>query len=210
MDGPTLMDVCTLSRYAVEDHLRIRDATELHIGPTFAQSGPLGGADADLIYDGTLLDLKSTSTPRVLGRIELWQLLGYLFADTEDAYRIRQVGFGALRRRRSIFWPSQRLLDLLAGRPSSSVEHWRREFAGLLASCASDRAVLVRGGETRPTVVGRSAQQRASARIRTNTSDPPPCPRLRSIRIRSCGAPWQIWPRNWRLCVPAEHLGEDR
>lgn len=83
------MDVCTLSRCAVEDHLSIRDATDLHIGPTFAQSGPLGGADADLIYDGTLLDLKSTSTARVLGRIELWQLLGYLFADTDDAYCIR-------------------------------------------------------------------------------------------------------------------------
>jgi hypothetical protein len=145
VDGPTLMDVCTLSRCAVEDHLSIRDAADLHIGPTFAQSGPLGGVDADLIYDGTLLDLKSTSTARVLGRIELWQLLGYLFADTDDAYRIRQVGFGALRRRRSIFWPSQELIDLLAGRPSSPVGHWRREFAGLLASCASDRVVVVRG-----------------------------------------------------------------
>jgi hypothetical protein len=145
VDEPTLMDVCTLSRCAVEDHLSIRDTAALHIGPTFMQSGPLGGADADLIYDGTLLDLKSTSTPRVLGRIELWQLLGYLFADTDDAYRIRQVGFGALRRRRSILWPSQELIDLLAGRPSPPVEHWRREFAGLLASCASDRVVVLRG-----------------------------------------------------------------
>lgn len=145
VDGPTLMDVCTLSRYTVEDHLSIRDATELHIGPNFAQSGPLGGADADLIYDGTLLDLKSTSTARVLGRIELWQLLGYFFADTGDAYRIRQAGFSALRRRRSIFWPSQELIDMLAGRPSSPVEHWRREFAGLLASRASNRIVVARG-----------------------------------------------------------------
>jgi hypothetical protein len=56
------------------------------------------------------------------GRIELWQLQGYLFADT-DAYHIRQVGFSALRRRRSIFWSSQELIDLLAGRPSQSVEH---------------------------------------------------------------------------------------
>jgi hypothetical protein len=150
VDRPTLMDVCTLSRCAVEDHMNIRDVAELHIGPTFAQSGPLGGADADLIYDDTLLDLKSTSTARVLGRIELWQLLGYLFADADNAYRIRQVGFGALRRRRSIFWPSQELIDLLAGRPSSPVEHWRREFAGLLASCASDRVVVVRGARCSP------------------------------------------------------------
>ena len=82
VDPPTLRDICTLGRYAVEDHLSIRDAAELHIGPTFAQSGPLGGADADLIYDGTLLDLKSTSTARVLGRIELRQQLGYRRART--------------------------------------------------------------------------------------------------------------------------------
>ncbi len=145
VNRPTLWDICTVGRCAVEDHLGIRDAAELHIGPTFAQSGPLGGADADLVYDGTLLDLKSTSTARVLGRIELWQLLGYLFADTDDAYRIRRVGFGALRRRRSIFWPAQELVDLLAGRPSPPVEHWRREFAGLLASSVSARVVVVRG-----------------------------------------------------------------
>ena len=146
VDEPTLTDVCTLGRCVVEDHLSIRDAAELHIGPTFAQSGRLGGADADLIYDGTLLDLKSTSTSRVLGRIELWQLLGYLFADTDDAYRVRRVGFGALRRRRSIFWPSQELIDLLAGRPSPPVEHWRGGFAGLLESRASERAIVIGRG----------------------------------------------------------------
>jgi hypothetical protein len=150
VDAPTLADVCTLGRFVVEDHLSIRDADELHIGPTFLQSGRLGGADADLIYDGTLLDLKSTGTSRVLGRIELWQLLGYLFADTDNAYHIRRVGFSALRRRRSIFWPSQELIDLLAGTPAPPVEYWRDEFAGLLASRAAEPAtIIVRGGAGR-------------------------------------------------------------
>jgi hypothetical protein len=156
VDEPTLMDVCTLSRCAVEDHLGIRDAAELHIGPEFAQTGPLGGADADLIYDGTLLDLKSTSAPRALGRIELWQLLGYLLADTGDAYSVRRVGFGALRRRRSIFWPSQELIDLLAGRPAPPVEHWRGEFAGLLAARASKPATVVVRGRAERLVTPRT------------------------------------------------------
>jgi hypothetical protein len=153
VDRPTLRDIRSLGRCTVEDHLSIRDAVELHIGPTFAQSAPLGGADADLIYDGTLLDLKSTSMAGVLGRIDLWQLLGYLFADTDDAYRIRQVGFGALRRRRSILWRSQEMIDLLAGRPSSPVAHWRGEFAGLLASCESDRDTVVMRGRGRRLVI---------------------------------------------------------
>lgn len=149
VDAPTLTDVCALGRFVVEDHLSIRDAAELHIGPEFAQSGRLGGADADLIYDGTLLDLKSTGAARVLGRIELWQLLGYLFADTDDVYRVRRVGFSAVRRRRSIFWPSQELIDLLAGSPAPPVEHWRGQFAQLLESRASGRAVVVRDGAER-------------------------------------------------------------
>jgi hypothetical protein len=161
VDGQTLKDVCTLSRCAVEDHLSIRDAAELHIGPMFAQSGPLGGADADLIYDGTLLDLKSTGAERVLGRIELWQLLGYLFADTDDAYRIRRVGFSALRRRRSIFWSSQELIDMLAGSPSQPVEHWRSEFAGLLASQAPRRAVAIMPDRTRQLVTRRTRLRKA-------------------------------------------------
>jgi hypothetical protein len=46
VDGPTLTDVCTLSRCAVEDHMSIRDAAELHIGPTFADRPARGKASA--------------------------------------------------------------------------------------------------------------------------------------------------------------------
>jgi len=39
VDEPTLRDICALGRCVVEDHLSIGDATELHIGPTFAKAG---------------------------------------------------------------------------------------------------------------------------------------------------------------------------
>ena len=172
VDDLTLRDIGVLGRCTVEDHLSIRDAVELHIGPTFAQTGRLGGADADLVYDGTLLDLKSTGTARVLGRVGVWQLLGYLLADTDDAYRIRRLGFSALRRHRSIFWSVQEMIDLLAGENVSPVEHWRGEFAGLLASCssgydtaASRYATLRRNSET---ATAADAAMRAS---RAGTSD---------------------------------------
>lgn len=130
---PTLADAAQLGRCAVEDHAHIRDAHELHIGPTFQVSGLLGGADADLIYDGTLLDLKATASSAVLKRRALWQGLGYLLADSDDRYRIHTVGFSAIRRRRSVFWPAQQFIDLLAGRPSASVKTWRDEFRAMLA-----------------------------------------------------------------------------
>lgn len=130
---PSMRDLDMLGRITLEDHLGIRDARELAIGPNFAQSGALGGADADLIYDGTLLDLKSSSQARIVGRDEVWQLIGYLLADTDHCYGIARVGFAALRRRRSIFWSADDLIDQLSAGPPHAVEQLRDEFAALLA-----------------------------------------------------------------------------
>jgi hypothetical protein len=147
-------DVSVLGRSTVEELSYLRDARHLFIGPVFAQSLALGGADADIIYDGTLVDLKSTAQARVVGREELWQLLGYLFADTDDAYRVERVGIVALRRRRTFIWSSQDLIDALAGGAAPPVEHWRAEFARMLepvaAAYAAHRARRLREeGESR-------------------------------------------------------------
>jgi hypothetical protein len=137
---PTLADVKAVGRAAVEDHASIRNASELFIGPTFAQSLALGGADADVIYDGTLLDFKSSAQAGVIKRHEAWQLLGYLFADTDDSYHIRQVGFAALRRRRTLTWPAQTLVDSLAGHPTLPIDQWRTSFVELLKPLAAANA----------------------------------------------------------------------
>jgi hypothetical protein len=133
MSESTMRDLDALGRVTVEDHLSIRDASELAIGPTFAQSPALGGADADLICDGTLVDLKSTSQARIVGRDEVWQLIGYLLADTDDSYSIARVGFAALRRRHSIFWRAEDLIRQLSDGPPRPVAQLREEFAALLA-----------------------------------------------------------------------------
>jgi hypothetical protein len=51
-----------------------------------------GGADADLILGGLLLDRKSTIQPRRLGRDEIYQLAAYLLLDYDDEYGIDRVG----------------------------------------------------------------------------------------------------------------------
>ncbi|MGO9976977.1 MAG: hypothetical protein ACLP01_30090 [Solirubrobacteraceae bacterium] len=132
----TLKDLEALGRATVADHGHIRDADELFIGPSFAQSDALGGADADVVYDGTLLDFKSSAQGGIVGRLEAWQLLGYLFADTDNVCHINRVGVAALRRRRTLIWPAQELIDALAGGPVAGVEHWRAEFTALLESLA--------------------------------------------------------------------------
>ncbi len=52
--------------------------------PPFSLSWKLGGADADLILDGCLLDIKVTKAP-AMRREVAYQLIGYLLADTNDA-----------------------------------------------------------------------------------------------------------------------------
>jgi hypothetical protein len=128
----TLVDLAAVGRVAVDDYIELRDALELHIGPTFAQSAALGGADADVVYDGHLLDFKSSAETKVISRRDVWQLAGYLLADTQHTYGIHTVGIGALRWRRRLLWPVQEFLGELSGSDAPLLSALRAEFRELL------------------------------------------------------------------------------
>jgi hypothetical protein len=110
-DPEHLEDLQYLGRIAWDDHRDLATARQMHLNPEFALTRALGGADADYIGDGLLLDWKASSPPGIVGRLELWQIIGYALADTDDDYEIRQVGISAVRWRARITWP---LMDLLA------------------------------------------------------------------------------------------------
>ncbi|MEY9906098.1 hypothetical protein ABIA35_002315 [Catenulispora sp. MAP12-49] len=82
-------------------------------GPTFAGSADLGGADADFILDGLLLDCKATRHPRSLGREEIYQLAGYLLLDYDDRYRINRLGLYLSRQGAMITWSVEEFLQSL-------------------------------------------------------------------------------------------------
>jgi hypothetical protein len=128
----TRHDLGALGRAAIEDHAHLRAAKHLNLHPLFTQSVALTGADADLLYDGTLVDFKSSASTSIIGRSEAWQLLGYVLADTEDEHKIERVGFSALRWRHTITWTVQEYLDLLCGYATMEVQKWRKDFAELL------------------------------------------------------------------------------
>jgi len=126
----TTQDLEQLGRAAWEEHRSWRNARPLVLNPTFEQSRALGGADADLIVGRRLIDLKATTTPGIVGRFELWQLLGYALADTNDKYGIREVGIAALRWRSSISWPVEEFLsDLAPAAAETAVEGKISSFA---------------------------------------------------------------------------------
>jgi hypothetical protein len=113
------------------------------LGPTFDGS-LLCAADADLIADGLLLDLKTrlgvastrpggraTSLPR----LDVYQLLAYAFFDWSDRYRITSIGIYAARYGLLATWPLDAALRTLAGRPVDLVEV-RRDVRRLLGGPA--------------------------------------------------------------------------
>jgi len=110
----TIEDLELLGRASWEDHRDLATAQPLVLNPQFELSRALGGADGDLIAGSRLIDLKSTANSRIARDRGLWQLLGYVLADTNDQYEIREVGIAALRWRSCISWTVEELMSELA------------------------------------------------------------------------------------------------
>ncbi|HVV12016.1 hypothetical protein [Amycolatopsis sp.] len=95
------------------------------LGPWFAGSRLIGGADADLIASGLLLDLKTGLGSKrpdgtrwcSLERKDLYQLIGYALLDFTDSYQITELGLFSARFGYCATWPIDKLLAELAGGP---------------------------------------------------------------------------------------------
>jgi len=94
----------------------------------FAGSGEIGGADADLIAAGCLIDVKTTVVPKFSKTRLLYQLLGYVLLDYEDAYRIRSVAIYLSRQALLVRWPLQPLVAMLVGGKAPSLSELRGSF----------------------------------------------------------------------------------
>ncbi|MEU5666495.1 hypothetical protein [Streptomyces longwoodensis] len=93
-------------------------------GPVFAGSADLGGADADFIVDGLLIDCKATTRPYSLNRSAVQQLAGYLLLDYDDAYRMDRVGLYLSRHGALITWTVPDFLNCLgATLPLPALRH---------------------------------------------------------------------------------------
>ncbi|MFD9946265.1 hypothetical protein ACFWYW_30645 [Nonomuraea sp. NPDC059023] len=107
-------------------------------GSTFDGSSDLA-ADADLIIEGTLVDIKSTRRVHNFPLPTVYQLLGYTLMDYSDRYRIDAVGIYLSRAGTLITWPLEDYLALLGARRRDLGE-LRDVFARLLKyeGCRAD------------------------------------------------------------------------
>ena len=97
------------------------------LNPEFAGSADIDGADADLIADGCLWEIKTTKE-RGLRGILLYQLLGYLLLDYDDAYGIDRVGVLLPRHNTPVSWPIRDLIAAMSGRDGLDLAELRRDF----------------------------------------------------------------------------------
>ena len=106
------------------------------LNPTFSGSADVGGADADLILDDCLVEIKTT-VKATIQKLHLYQLLGYVLLDYADEYTLEKFGFYMARQGRLFNWPINELLERLTPDEAPTLQELRLEFKELLASSKS-------------------------------------------------------------------------
>ena len=106
-------------------------SAEALLNPTFDGSADIGGADADLIIDGYLLDIKTTINPNIKPEW-LYQLVGYVLLDYSDMYQLNGAGFYLARQGELLKWPLREFLNQLTEDERVSLEELRLGFRELL------------------------------------------------------------------------------
>ena len=125
-----LDDLSVLSARFIDNFER-RLPRRMVLNPRFKGSRDVGGADADLILDRCLFELKSTVKASI-SKVALYQLVGYALLDYEDAHGLEQVAFYMARQGESIEWSINDLLERLSGDSEPTLAELREELRGLL------------------------------------------------------------------------------
>ncbi len=171
----------------------------------FDGSGDVDGADADLVVDGCLIDIKTTIDPARLDREWVYQVFGYVLLDYHDSYELKAVGVYLTRQGRLICWPFAEWLPRLTGRTDVSLAGLRAEFHRLVEdqrqsglARAAARAARPREEEgPRETIVGAPPR--------------PPCEATKADGAQ-CGepAPYVAGPRGQRRFLCNAHVHSTR
>lgn len=106
------------------------------LNPVFAGSVDIGGADADMIVDGCLVDIKASVSAQIKADF-LYQLAGYVLLDYNDMYHIASVGVYMARQGILFSWPLPEFLQKLTGDGDTVLNALRQEFRRL---CQQERA----------------------------------------------------------------------
>ena len=106
------------------------------LNPTFDGSRHVGGADADLIVDGTLIDIKCTSKNEIQADW-LRQVLGYVLLDYSDRYRITGIGIYMARQGVLFQWDLEEALEKLCSGETPTIVELRDRFREVISNTSN-------------------------------------------------------------------------
>ena len=121
------------------------------LGPVFAGSKYVGGADADLIIQNHLYDIKTTPNPRNGLPNAIRQLIGYVLLDWDNEYNIQGVGLYLSRQGQKVEWKLDELLARTATDPHASLSDLREEFMELAFETHWEKTSRTRRTDCRAT-----------------------------------------------------------
>lgn len=127
---PGAADLAELIAGVQQTGLAERIGAPVVANPRFAGSTLVGGADADLLVDDCLVELKTTKR-LVCRREDIYQLLGYVLLDFDDEHKITDVGFYLSRVPAFFTWPVASAFELAAER-TVALHELRSEFRSLI------------------------------------------------------------------------------
>ncbi len=168
-----LNDLVQLSNVFIETQPELLAAKDLVLNPKFDASPLLGGADADLIVDGRLLDIKTTIDPKITPA-HLWQVLGYALADFSDCYGITEVGLYFSRQGIQVAWDIGTLMELMSGAPHD-LNTMRQRFREILEMSPDGQQALAWASSTPSDVLARLARDEDST-VRRGAAGNPSAP----------------------------------
>lgn len=106
------------------------------LNPGFHESKGIGGSDADLIVDGTLIDIKTTIKQEI-NPDWLRQILGYTLLDYSNRYQINGIGLYMSRQGILCQWDLEEALQSLRPDEHQTIDELRCRFRELLESNSS-------------------------------------------------------------------------
>lgn len=124
MDKDVVKDIMDLSsRFYSENKKLLKGFSKVYVGKSLAGSKDVGGADFDLVVDGCLFEVKTTTKPKITTAF-LRQLIGYFLLDYTDQFKIRKAAIHLTRQNHALSFDMKK--DLL--RSKRSLQEIRESF----------------------------------------------------------------------------------
>ncbi len=124
-------DLMRLIQIFFENALPYWPKKMINLNPSFEGSLDVGGADADMILDGCLYEIKCIAELNKAAQY-IRQLAGYVLLDYSDKLQIQAVGFYLARYGCFVSWPIEEFFRRLTGMQDFSLVECRNRFQLLL------------------------------------------------------------------------------